>query len=190
MGIAAAGSIAGSGSSSSSSRSSSSDVSRLEEERPILPGVETAAARNRRLRDLSSFGHMTGWNTESIIAKSNDDLRQESFIMQIIQYFQLSFRRANVPVWIQCYKIQPCSKTSGLVQFLPNTISLDSLKKHTNYAGSLRLHFEKCFGGPDGETFKLAVSSFVKSLAAYSVITYLLAIKDRYRNNVNTVALG
>lgn len=35
------------------------------------------------------------------------------------------------------------SKTTGLIQLIPDAVSIDGLKKRADYPGSLRKHFEK-----------------------------------------------
>lgn len=66
-------------------------------------------------------------------------------------------------------------------EFIPNTMSVDHLKKYylekkksTNlfdiYLEIFGIHFEE------------AQKNFVESLAAYSVVCYLLNVKDRYLN--------
>ena len=47
---------------------------------------------------------------------------------------------------------------------------------------SLRDHYIRQFGSPDSQQFLKARDAFVSSLAGYSLLCYLLAIKDRYTN--------
>jgi phosphatidylinositol kinase/protein kinase (PI-3 family) len=59
---------------------------------------------------------------------------------------------------------------------------LDGLKKSQSYPGSLRLYFEATYGyegGKESMAFKAALDNYISSLAAYSIVTYLLGIKDR-----------
>ena len=45
-------------------------------------------------------------------------------------------------------------------------------------------HWVKTFGKPDSEPYKAAVDAFKRSLAAYSMISYILQLKDRHNGNV------
>jgi hypothetical protein len=45
---------------------------------------ERWAEKRSRLAALSPDANRTGWDLNGIIVKSNDDLRQESFIMQLV----------------------------------------------------------------------------------------------------------
>jgi phosphatidylinositol 4-kinase len=49
---------------------------------------------------------------------------------------------------------------------------------------SVRDHFIRTFGSPDGEPFRQARDRFVESLAAYSLATYILQVKDRHDGNI------
>ena len=55
------------------------------------------------------------------------------FAMQMIVQFQRIFHESNVPVKLLPYRILAVSSKSGLIEPIPNSLSLDKLKKqHTN----------------------------------------------------------
>ncbi len=96
--------------------------------------------------------------------------------MQLIQYYDKAFKSSNLPLWIFPYRIMSTSKSTGLIQLIPDAISLDGLKKRSDYPGSLVGHFQQSY---KGEQLELAKRNFMTSMAAYSVLSYLLAFKDR-----------
>lgn len=152
-----------------------------ESEQPgsVAKHIEPFSVKIQRIKENSPYGHMPGWRLDGLIAKSNDDLRQEVFVMQMIAYLKRIFHEAKVNVWVLTYKIVSTSKSTGLIQLIPNSISLDGLKKGEHWPGSLRAYFESTYGAPDSPGFNTAVENYVQSLAGYSVVTYVLAIKDR-----------
>ena len=99
--------------------------------------------------------------------------------MQMIKFLQLTFAAEKIPVFLHTYKILSTTQSTGLIQLIPNATSIDGLKKSKDFPGSLRAYFEKTYGPAESAGFKAAVGEFVKSMAAYSIVSYLLAIKDR-----------
>lgn len=105
------------------------------------------------------------------------------------------------------------SENSGLIETINDAVSVHSLKKNA-YARraedgtqafdsySLYDHFvnvsetsillptqltpftPQTYGSPDSSKFRKAQEAFIQSLAAYSVICYLLQLKDRHNGNI------
>jgi hypothetical protein len=145
---------------------------------------ESFADKAERIRGKSSYAELRGWRLGGMIAKSNDDLRQEVFVMQLIAYYQKAFKEANLPAWIFTYKILSTSQSTGLIELIPNASSIDGIKKSKAFPGTLRLYYEQTYGGANSAEFKIAMDAYVSSLAAYSIVSYLLGIKDRHNGNV------
>jgi phosphatidylinositol 4-kinase len=135
-----------------------------------------------RLRATSEFGTMAGWNLCSFIVKSNDDLRQEMCCMQMIELCSDIFRDANLDLRLRPYRIISTSARTGLVETLVDTISLDALKKTDDFV-DLPTYFAEVYSGSE-ERLSKAKHAFASSLAAYSLLCYLLMIKDRHNGNI------
>ncbi len=126
----------------------------------------------------SPFRNFKTYSINSFIAKADDDLRQELMAMQIIKRFDEIFKAAKIPLRLRPYEILITSSSSGLIEFLPNTNSIDGCKKkftkvHQNW--DLNDFYRAFFG----QSFEEAQKNFVESLAAYSITCYLMSIKDR-----------
>jgi len=149
---------------------------------------ETFPEKAARLQAKSPYGKLPGWKLGGLIAKSNDDVRQEVFVMQLIRYYQRAFSEANLPCWLYTYTILSTSQSTGLIQLIPNATSLDGLKKSNGYPGSLRSYFETTYGfvagRPEPPAFRTAMNNYINSMSAYSVVSYLIGIKDRHNGNV------
>lgn len=158
---------------------------------------EDWSAKKDRIRKTSKYGHLANWDLCSVIAKSGDDLRQEAFACQIIQAMAQIWSKEKVDVWVKKMRILITSATTGLVETITNAMSVHSIKKaltkkmvqdgdldEKNEIASLRDHYLRAFGDPNGFRFKRAQDNFACSLAAYSVIGYLLQIKDRHNGNI------
>lgn len=126
------------------------------------------------------------YEIETLMAKSNDDLRQEVFVMQMIHYFESVFAKAHVAVWLKTYRILSTSKSTGLIEVLTDATSIDGLKKSEGYPanGGLRAYFEQVYGEPTSKSFLAAQRNFTRSLAGYSLVCYLLGLNDRHNGNI------
>lgn len=105
--------------------------------------------------------------------------------MQLISKFQDIFRASDLPLFLRPYRIVSTGKTCGLLETITDAQSLDALKKRKGY-DTLRRHFERTYGDGDARSvaFRAAQRNFLHSLAAYSVVCYLLQIKDRHNGNI------
>ncbi len=121
----------------------------------------------------------------SVIFKGGDDCRQEVLAMQLIQLFDQAWAEADLPLRLRPYAVLVTSATSGIIETVTDTCSIDSLKKSVKGFTTLAQFFEDYFGhrGTDGG-FEIAQNNFVESLAAYSLVCYFLQIKDRHNGNI------
>ncbi|KAI9813932.1 MAG: Phosphatidylinositol 4-kinase pik1alpha (PI4-kinase)(PtdIns-4-kinase) [Thelocarpon impressellum] len=157
---------------------------------------EKWSAKKERIRRSSPYGSVDSWDLLSVIVKTGADLRQEAFACQLIQVCWKIWQDAGVPVWVKRMRILVTGESSGLIETITNGVSLHSIKRSLTLANiaagrnprnriaSLKDHFVKSFGEPDTESYKTAEGSFVRSLAAYSVISYILQLKDRHNGNI------
>ncbi|KAL3801102.1 hypothetical protein HJC23_002395 [Cyclotella cryptica] len=166
------------------------DKDSLDRAKAIVCGGESWAEKSARmLRDAKSESRPEETSVLEIVAmmaKSHDDLRQEVFVMQMIHYFESVFAKSSVPVWLKTYRILSTSKSTGLIEVLVDAISIDGLKKSEQYpeTGGLRAYFEQVYGSPTSKSFMVAQRNFVRSLAGYSLVAYLLGLKDRHNGNI------
>ncbi|CAL8298171.1 unnamed protein product [Gadus morhua 'NCC'] len=142
----------------------------------------------RRIRENSPYGHLPHWRLLSVIVKCGDDLRQELLAYQVLQQLQCVWEMERVPLWIKPYKILVLSSDSGMIEPVVNAVSIHQVKKHSQL--SLLDYFLQEHGCPTTEAFLSAQRSFVQSCAGYSLICYLLQVKDRHNGNILLDAEG
>lgn len=82
------------------------------------------------------------------MAKSYDDLRQEVLVMQLISFFHQIFQAEKLDLWLHPYRILSTGASTGLLEVVRNTISLDGIKKTPGFK-NLRTHFEDVYGRDD-----------------------------------------
>ncbi|TDZ30265.1 Phosphatidylinositol 4-kinase PIK1a [Colletotrichum spinosum] len=156
---------------------------------------EAWQAKRERIRKTSPYGWMKNWDLVSVIVKTGADLRQEAFACQLIDVCHKIWVDAKVNVWVKMMRILVTGESSGLIETITNGVSLHSIKRSLTLSletgpgqkrrfATLRDHFLKAFGAPDSEPYKAGVDAFKRSLAAYSMISYILQLKDRHNGNV------
>lgn len=77
----------------------------------------------------------------------------------------------NLDIRLIPYEVLPLGKDSGIIEFLKDAITIDSLRKRE---GSLTFIKQD----------PIKVKNFMKTLVGYSLITYLLQVKDRHNGNI------
>ncbi|GAA5934417.1 1-phosphatidylinositol 4-kinase [Sporobolomyces koalae] len=157
--------------------------------------AESFESKSARIRAASPFGHLPHWSLISCIVKTGADLRQEQLAVQLISEFGRIWKEENCPAWIYYFRILVTSENSGLIETITDSVSIHSIKKDayarvaedgTQVFASFTLadYFTDTYGAPSSPKYRKAQTAFIESLAAYSVISYLLQLKDRHNGNI------
>ena len=123
----------------------------------------------------------------SVILKSGDDLRQEQCAAQLIRLMhQMLIEHSTCEFWLKPYDILALSPDCGLIEAVPDTVSLDALRKkgYPRQYKSLLDFFHKFFGLKHSNEFLMAQNHFIISLATYCIVCYIISIKDRHNGNI------
>ncbi len=157
--------------------------------RALLPGKVGGDGSDER-EGGCKYGDDGGgsWSLVPIIVKTNDDLRQEQAVSQLIALLARIWGGAKIGVWVHSYSIMAISQTAGIIEAIPDTLSLHVLKSHMRGI-PLNTFFTRNFLKKKGG-LKRARSNFVKSCAGYAIVCYLLQIKDRHNGNILLDAEG
>jgi len=119
---------------------------------------------------------------QSAIFKVGDDCRQDVLALQMIAAFRGIFHYVGLPVYVFPYRVTATAPGCGVIDVLPNSVSRDMLGREA--VNGLHEWFLSKFGGEDSPAYQASRANFVKSLAAYSVISFLLQFKDRHNGNI------
>ncbi|EKX73907.1 phosphatidylinositol 4-kinase family protein [Theileria equi strain WA] len=149
-----------------------------EETRAVI-WPETFETKRERIRKASPYGHLKSWQLCAFVIKGGDDLRQENMGHQILRLFSKIFRKAKLPLWLRPIDILVTGSSSGIMEFVHDTCSVDVIKRRFN-AESIATVFEKLFADNIYEARK----NFIESHAAYSLVSYLLHVKDKHNGNI------
>jgi len=77
----------------------------------------------------SPFGHLKTWRLIRVIVKSNDDVRQEQFAMQLISQMDQIFKLKKLNLWLKPYEILATGARCGLIEVVSDALSIDGIKR-------------------------------------------------------------
>ncbi|CAM9270827.1 unnamed protein product [Ascophyllum nodosum] len=162
--------------------SSSPNVKNMREALQVFgtPSVEL----EHMVRRQSPFGHLKGWKLAHFIVKAGEDFRMEALAMQVIRLVDNIFKREGLSLRLRPYAILCCGNLQGLMECITDAKSIDHIKKATLKTGGIRSFFGRMYMGKTSGLYGRAVDNFVRSLAGYAIVTYMLQVKDRHNGNI------
>ncbi len=155
---------------------------------------EEWSAKKRRIAKSSPYSGYSGWDVIGVIVKSATDMRQEHLAYQLTTEFKNIFRECDLDIYLHPCKVLVAAQNGGLIEVVTNSISVHSIKKSILLALgtdgirqellSLKSHFIQQHGSHDSPEFRKAGDNFLASLVGYSLLTYILQIRDRHNGNI------
>jgi phosphatidylinositol 4-kinase B len=136
------------------------------------------------LRKESNYGHLPNWDMLSVIVKYGDDCRQETLAIQLIRQFQKIMIESKLPLYLRPTEILIISSNSAIIETIPDVLSIHQLKQRFPQHNTIYKYFLKLYGSSSSHPFILAQRNFIESLAGYTIVTYILQVKDRHNGNI------
>jgi len=166
-----------------------------------------------QIKMTSPFRRVKGWRLATFIMKAGEDIRREALVMQVITkmngWFQTDIPDCNRP-YLKPYSIMCVGGDAGMLECVQDAKSLDEVKKETDGFTSLRDYFQRAYPSSSKHptatynkraqskpvsdqllhstsapiSFETAQDNFLRSLVGYSLVCYILQIKDRHNANI------
>jgi hypothetical protein len=110
----------------------------------------------------------------------NEDLRVDYIIMKIIKLMDIILKKEQgLDLGILTYNILPTSSQDGFIEIVPDSETIYHIKTKMGYS-----ILNYIMDNNKNKTVEIIRNNFMKSTAAYCVITYLLGIGDRHLDNI------
>lgn len=113
-------------------------------------------------------------NVYSAILKVGDDMRQDSLAVTTIKFIDENLKRFNLDLCVTHYSVLPISRSFGLMEFVVGAKPISKVLQVKN--NMIQDYFD--------ENEEECRDRFIKSSAAYTVISYVLGVGDRHLDNL------
>ncbi|KAH6563604.1 hypothetical protein BASA62_008439 [Batrachochytrium salamandrivorans] len=140
--------------------------------RPLQSHAKAPFMASFKVNTIGKPGGDTRWM--SSIFKVGDDCRQDVLALQLISIFKSIFVSAGLDLYTFPYRVVATAPGCGVIEVIPRSISRDMMGREK--VNSLYDWFLAEFGPENGIEFQ--------NLSAYSLIMFILQIKDRHNGNI------
>ncbi len=118
-------------------------------------------------------------NIKKYMLYKKEDVRKDYIIMSLIKYIDKILKKHGYDMDIVVYDVLPISTDSGLIEIVPNSNTIYTIKSKLNT--TILNHI---LNKNPNETVDVVRKKFIKSTSAYCIISYLLGLGDRHLDNI------
>eukprot|EP01130_Rhizamoeba_saxonica_P002997 TRINITY_DN1305_c0_g1_i1.p1 TRINITY_DN1305_c0_g1~~TRINITY_DN1305_c0_g1_i1.p1 ORF type:complete len:741 (+),score=115.61 TRINITY_DN1305_c0_g1_i1:427-2649(+) len=120
------------------------------------------------------------------ILYKSEDLRKDYIVVNIIRIMDKILKEeAGLDMNIVTYRVLPTTLDDGIIQIIPNSETIYAIEREQKLTIQNWINDHN-----ENRTAKEIRDTFLKSTAAYCIITYLLGIGDRHLHNIMVTNTG
>jgi hypothetical protein len=121
--------------------------------------------------------------TRSAILFKREDIRKDATAMAMAKLCQNLLENNGISVPFVCYDVVPTSPTSGFIEIVQKSKTLHEIFQEGTINNYLQIH------NPEKKIGEI-LDNYMKSLAFWTVFTYLLGVGDRHLENIMLTSEG
>ncbi|CAD6185060.1 unnamed protein product [Caenorhabditis auriculariae] len=123
----------------------------------------------------------------SIIHKRDDDMRQDAFVMKMVNEMDRIWKSNGLDLCIITFRVMPVGYRKGMGELVLNCATLLEIQKEDGLRGVLKDEILQQWLQKHNNseyTYGKALDNFIRSCAGWCVVTYVLGIGDRHNDNI------
>ncbi|CAI5454702.1 unnamed protein product [Caenorhabditis angaria] len=123
----------------------------------------------------------------AIIHKRDDDMRQDAFVMKMVNEMDRIWKSNNLDLRIITFRVMPVGFKRGMGELVSNCATLLEIQKEDGLTGVLNHEVLRKWlmkHNSSEFTYKQALDNFIRSCAGWCIVTYVLGIGDRHNDNI------
>ncbi|RWS28858.1 Phosphatidylinositol-4:5-bisphosphate 3-kinase catalytic subunit alpha-like isoform [Leptotrombidium deliense] len=126
-------------------------------------------------------------NSNAIIFKNGDDLRQDMLTLQVIRIIDLIWRSENLDLKMLPYTCLSTGKHVGMIEVVMKAKTVMNIQRTGGRMAAFQVdctQLHKWIKDKNKDNYDRAVDTFTRSCAGYCVATFVLGIGDRNPDNI------
>ncbi|KAL4221541.1 Phosphatidylinositol 4 [Mactra antiquata] len=133
--------------------------------------------------------------TYPVLFKNGDDLRQDMLTLQLLSVMDNIWKSEGLDLRMTTYNCLSTGQEVGLIEAVRNAATIMKIQEKSGAKAALQIGGSKALHSwikqqNAADRYELAIDTFTKSCAGYSVATFVLGIGDRHSENIMVATDG
>ena len=145
-----------------------------------------------KLLKSSKYPVVLAFETDSpephlMLYKRDDDVRQDEFVLQLIDLIDSILKADNLDLKLTAYKVLTTGRNEGYIEWVPDAAPLSLIIQEYSYEGNPIQTYMRQWYYESNVPLNIreeVMENYLRSCAGYCVLTYVLGVGDRHLDNI------